>query len=905
MVNASCPNCLELLQVDAEFAGKTVKCVLCGETFIAPDDDANSADTNDAIPFPVLLVILSGGHFVGLLLLAMMIGIGRSTAITVLIVVVEIAVWQRKRLVVWLQQVQESDTTRQLVERGREQVVNVLGPTSSSARSAARPMTTFEEPVGADIVDAQDDVLIEIQIGGSSASGRETIYSPWDSQRSRMSRGNGKPLNVDLPKDRVAFFGPGTSLDLGRGALTDPLVYATNAACGDTFGASLIDATLPVAPQNQSLVDDLPYWPSYYESSPEQRSRYLDWLAGGRRDPSIELGYVFIYFYGLERRVLIDGADHLPIIEEIVRLCSIYSHSNSFRNYSSSLLWLTIFLAGRQQPLSELFMSKALHAIERWNEDALGMCLAYYCLHSQALPHEVAFIVSQHDPRSRSSVIVKRHKDEFRELFCKKYQAKFGSGLMLRASKRPKKIAYRPASATLLRSTGYDDMRSLDTMPNVLAISSQFKPLLTIWDECIDDLRAYSRAHRASDGTEMTAEAYESLPAELRDGNHPEENTWMDLWQECADEDGWPLVPVSRLAELKGIAQRDRLTKTQSARILTTADALGIGLEPDARLTGRPYRWNERVSPFFLETDAPENMAVYHAAAVLLRLGVSISAADGQIDQDELALITSHLEAQFDLTANQSKRLEQLKYLLLHSEEADKTVSTILRKRLPHNHRLLVGKFLVGIAAADQIVTRDEIKALRAAYRALGLESIELDQLLAPYAASDTKTLESTTAELKPQQFRLDMKAVSSIMAETKEVAAILCNVLAEDDNTDEDSYEAQPVSSSEAAWQVASETSAATATLEPDAIKPEQTSGERLPGLDGLSSRFQPFLRSLIAKTRWTPEEATALAREHRVMLAGAVEEINEWSHEQFDDWLVEEDDGLVVQIGLIEGDT
>jgi hypothetical protein len=41
--------------------------------------------------------------------------------------------------------------------------------------------------------------------------------------------------------------------------------------------------------------------------SPGCRGAYLDWLASDRSDASCPVGYVFIYFYGLERRVLADG----------------------------------------------------------------------------------------------------------------------------------------------------------------------------------------------------------------------------------------------------------------------------------------------------------------------------------------------------------------------------------------------------------------------------------------------------------------------------------------------------------------------------------------------------------------------------------------------------------------------
>ena len=69
--------------------------------------------------------------------------------------------------------------------------------------------------------------------------------------------------------------------------------------------------------------------------------KYLQWLSSGKRAPDIEIGYVFLYFYGLERRLLVDRPpadeeDHL--LAEVVRLRSIYSYNGSFGSYSGSLL---------------------------------------------------------------------------------------------------------------------------------------------------------------------------------------------------------------------------------------------------------------------------------------------------------------------------------------------------------------------------------------------------------------------------------------------------------------------------------------------------------------------------------------------------------------------------------------
>jgi hypothetical protein len=72
---------------------------------------------------------------------------------------------------------------------------------------------------------------------------------------------------------------------------------------------SLIDLRLPVSRTSPSTSPPLGYWPSYARLTPEARRCYLEWLAMGRRNPSIDIGYVFIFFYGLERRLLVDMAD--------------------------------------------------------------------------------------------------------------------------------------------------------------------------------------------------------------------------------------------------------------------------------------------------------------------------------------------------------------------------------------------------------------------------------------------------------------------------------------------------------------------------------------------------------------------------------------------------------------------
>ncbi|MDB5337372.1 MAG: hypothetical protein JWN70_2991, partial [Planctomycetaceae bacterium] len=77
------------------------------------------------------------------------------------------------------------------------------------------------------------------------------------------------------------FYGPGTTLKFDRGEVNYPLVYVCKGVLDDFPDASLIESGLPVA-RSGAETDDLPYWPSYRGATPAQRSRYIDWLIGGR-----------------------------------------------------------------------------------------------------------------------------------------------------------------------------------------------------------------------------------------------------------------------------------------------------------------------------------------------------------------------------------------------------------------------------------------------------------------------------------------------------------------------------------------------------------------------------------------------------------------------------------------------
>ncbi|BEG74465.1 TerB N-terminal domain-containing protein [Achromobacter xylosoxidans] len=120
---------------------------------------------------------------------------------------------------------------------------------------------------------------------------------------------------------------------------------------------STIYAPLPVswpAPSEESVAK-LGYFPSYAGMSPDQRGVYLSWLQDVTRP--IEVGYVFTYYYGLERHLVMGEFE--PAVDEVLLLRKHHSNK-SFQSYSGSALLHACLMRGRSDVLQLLYTDHEL-----------------------------------------------------------------------------------------------------------------------------------------------------------------------------------------------------------------------------------------------------------------------------------------------------------------------------------------------------------------------------------------------------------------------------------------------------------------------------------------------------------------------------------------------------------------
>lgn len=155
----------------------------------------------------------------------------------------------------------------------------------------------------------------------------------------------------DLPTKDIPSFGQGIVIDI---VFENGIPQIKEEKKLDP---STIFRTLPISkPNSIDNVEGLPYWPSYATMQPEQKFLYLTWLNDVTQP--IDMGYVFVYYYGLERQLLFRNFE--KAFNEIIKLRR-YHKNKSFQKYSENALIFSCFYNERLDLLLKDYGDASLH----------------------------------------------------------------------------------------------------------------------------------------------------------------------------------------------------------------------------------------------------------------------------------------------------------------------------------------------------------------------------------------------------------------------------------------------------------------------------------------------------------------------------------------------------------------
>lgn len=699
---------------------------------------------------------------------------------------------------------------------------------------------------------AQDDMPINVLQSGARSTEYGIPAAP-------KTFGNARWIPPGESVEVAGVTLPGGMFYVGT-TLTTPMGY--NDPC-------LIDPSKPVAARGDYTEREMGYWPSYSDIPKTARRAYLNWLAGGRLDPEADIGYVFIYFYGLERRAIIDAAndpvaqrDWPLIAAEIRRLLGIYGDmSQSFRRYASELLdWVSI--ADHPSKLYE----KPVPSFPKTFEVPLyvRLALGQAAVDGAPVPAHVALAWTRLNPNVALRTPAKRCVEEFDRLFEQRYTETVGAGLVLPRNRTKLKLSYQPASAGF---HGYKNIQlTFGETPDVTVLTAPLKKLQKIAEDTTQELDAYSRYVGKNPDSKFSLEGLLYLPAALWPASM--RSTIEGLRKQVAGET--LVMPFQMLVSQLGGAVA--LTKDRGIALVKALASQQIGFVPDVLYGAKLPKPDDAIALFALAGPDSGSSPAYQAGVLTLQLASAVANADGDLGDSEFGHLKREVGTWTHLSVQHTQRLLAHLYLL---RKAPVTLAALKKKLEPLDmaSKEAIGAFMATVAQSDGMVSPAEVKMLEKVYKVLGIDAKKVFSDIHAVAAGGTAVAPGEAGKIEETGFRLDRERISALQKDTEHVTKLLSRIFKE-----EELPEAAPVTEPE-----------------PEELQPAA-------GILGMDEAHTAFARMLLSRPTWGRDELQDVAADLNLMLDGALERVNEAAFDAHDIPFTEGEDPVEINAEILD---
>lgn len=682
---------------------------------------------------------------------------------------------------------------------------------------------------------------------------------------------------------------PGESISVHGRTLSDGMVYVGPALAAldryrDTDPA-LINPRLRADSQRPDRSGQyLDYWPSYDSIPRSSRAAYLDWLADGRRDPDTPIGYVFLFFYGLERRILVDAdvsdeaRGEVPeLVAEIDDLLSIYGdRHSSFHGYASRLLRYTKLAFGltdarsgdEGQPADDGSMAL-------WK---VGRCVS----RGEPIPSSWASRFARSAASEHLRTPARRCPEAFLRLFEVRYEEEYGEGLEVQADRPPLEVSYGTASAGMQKTFSH----ATDDTVDAREINEVRRPLVRLAQKVEPEIDDYSRWIGRRDDRDGPA-AVGLLPRPvIRDFAGEEAREFADRIEGWLGDDECVVSPSQRIVDAWPTKNDGYMTGKEAEAFSGFLEGFGFGVEPDVRYSRNPSK-RDHLAIFRLPGEARPPGEEFEAARLLLHLAAAVAGADEEIAEEEERHIEEHLESALDLSASERARLRAH---LARRLEHPPTLHGVRRRaeKLTERQRHSLARFLVTVAGADGHLDHAEVEVLEKIYDTLELDPdtvhadlhdmaarvpgdrgpvvvVEADEDDSGHEIPETRDPAGAGSRYS-DGVTLNMDRLADVQAETRDVSRRLAGVFAGEDD---------------------------------DEAPPEHRVD---PGIDGLSEGHLTLLDALVDRDSCSRSQFDTLAEQEGLMPGFAIEQINSVSLETCGEPLLEGHDPVEVNPYALE---
>jgi len=700
---------------------------------------------------------------------------------------------------------------------------------------------------------------------------------------------SGSPPTAAAPLKRVspgelrsesesAWIGEGQPVQVQGVRISSGMIYVgERLAAKDGYGQPdncLINPRL-AATGAGNADSQLTYWPSYSRLPPVTRRAYLAWLASDRCEPSTPIGYVFLYFYGLERRLMLDQAagDRSKIILEVQRLRNIYGANASFRGYSSRLLAAAGEMSGVDGSREPILKREGYEMPLR-----LRVALGRFAAAKTPIPDDwmLSWVINHPELTLRTPAA--RDMDTFRELFALRRSATKSANAVFtdaQLARFPRlRMSYRAASNTF-----NVDVAIEGGLPDVSTASTSVKDAHAIAMKCCEELDAYSRllGRKPELKGSLFADAHlpTGMPARVRASQRI-----SSLIVESR-----PSTVSDIMTLVEGSPAPDKFTIGHWRRIVDALGALDFGATPDPSLTLTRISASSPAIIYPLPVGSNEISDAMTAAALVLQIGALIAGADGVVTEQEREELRQAMILP-GLDGRQRARLAAQTDWLLSTPSRPADLKSRLSQASEETRHHVIDVALA-VARRDGRITAAEVRQLEQIFSWLGLPAATLYsalhasepvEIIPPVAATAGEAIphiprQEAGVAPAPGRRRLNADRIAAITRDSVLSAQLLQKVFATDD---EEPSIAEPL--------------IAHAPADEDSVFP------RLHGAP------LEFARQLVERDTWARPDVVALAQASNIMLDGTIERINDWALDAFGDLLIEEGDPVRVNRQLLQ---
>lgn len=644
--------------------------------------------------------------------------------------------------------------------------------------------------------------------------------------------------------------------------------------------ASLINPKLGILPaKSWEHGDLLGYWPRYSQIPEQCRGAYLNWLTTNRSEPEANIGYVFLFFYGLERRIFIDGqkyrledVERNHIIDEVKRLLTVYGNNRSFKGYANNFLATEWILYHRDKPPPSY-----IDFNDRYCLHAFQFLLAQYVAVGKPIPADIALQWLILHPDFSIKTPARRCPKEFLTLFCYKYREKFGDGLTIAPNKTRLILEYRAASPSL-RMLKFENIN----LPNPFILTTPAKSIYDLIEECTNELEQYSRYLSRKSTNPLSVNALALLPNILISQISPLKQIQNKLTG--ISNGKIEFISINTIYEIFGETKPDKMSIKDTESLAIVLESLGFGIIPDSRFYNINFNENSKIIIFtggHGQDFTPSRE--FHIIGTIIRLGSIVAQVGEGISSKEENTLQKIIRKNNQLSSIERVSLMIFLYWCLRTPQ---TTAGLQKKLEVANtyEKQAISSILISVALADGRIESEEIKQLEKLYTTLGLDkklvSSDIHQLT---TANEPVRVGFREKEINYQipsaqidetlhgSFSLNENLVKIREEETRQVKGILEEIFTE--REDVPFYQAPP-----------------------------PTGVSKNTPLLLLDQNHQSLFNQLIVKENWNKNEVHDVCKKLGLMTDGAMETLNEWAFNLTNAPLLEDGEVIYVDINLAE---